>query len=69
MWVVTVQWATNQARFVIQHKDGGNPASVCQALRLMRESMVRDGVENEGHIIKAEFEAHLRILSAEGSAA
>ena len=84
MWVVTYEYMTSdnnpmrrmgrpvshkaQARIVVTHKDGSNPASICQALRLVREQFVRQGVEGHRTIIKAEYEGDLGILAAEGSA-
>jgi hypothetical protein len=69
MWVVTLMdYRSRVTRLVIQHKDGSNPASICQALRLVRESLVRGGVEDSTTITKAVFEADLGILKAEGVA-
>jgi hypothetical protein len=73
MWVVTIDGLSDPAyfrftRMVVQHRDGSNPKSICQALRLVREELVRQGVEDGCTILKAEFEPDLTILAVNGEA-
>lgn len=69
MWVVTVKYNTGpRKKIVVVHRDGCNPNSICQALRLVREELVRQGVEDRARIETAEFDAGLELLQREGEA-
>ena len=66
MWVVSVTpgltTGVGTERVVVQHKDLSSPRSICQALRLMREHLVRVGKEDKCRILKAEWEPGLCVL-------
>lgn len=70
MWVVTFMdhRARRARRVIVQHEDGSDPISICQALRLFREQLIRWGTENNGRIIKCELEADLELIRAKEKA-
>jgi hypothetical protein len=76
MWVVTIQplcaalfTPLPSKDIVVTHKDGSDVRSLCQATRLVREQLVREGKEELYTIVKAEFHPRLQLLSSRGDAA
>ena len=65
MWLVTYKYNGETHNVLVRHKDGRSAGSVCQCLRLVREDLVRQGIEDECLIIRAQFIENFRFLEKE----